>query len=314
MYLIGRNVKICAKTVFIVAILVFALPFNNNAQPNSSFENWSPEGSYEIPEGWQTLNFLSLLNPPNPISTFKASGNDKHSGNYALRLKTVYFNNNPLPDVLGDTAGGAFTGKAIPSPFSYHYGFPYTGRPEKIEFWCKYAPIGNDTAGMLIYLQKWNNFTNSRDTIALSRINISTLTEFELFQVDIAYNSLALPDTATIIFASSKDSSTARVGSSLYLDDVTFTGWVGIDENNCYAGKVKLFPNPARDNVTISTEIEEAENVKITDISGKIICEEKIQDYKVKINTAFFAESIYFYEISDKKQQVLAKGKFNVIK
>lgn len=302
------------KTLFIVTILVFVFSFHSKAQPNGGFENWSPEGSYEIPDGWQTFNFLSLLNPPNPISTFKASGNDKHSGNYALRLKTVHLNNNPIPDVLGDTVGGIFTGKAIPSPFSYYYGFPYTGRPEKIEFWCKYSAIGNDTAGMLIYLRKWNNVTNIRDTIALGTINISSSTEFELFQIDITYNSLELPDTAIIIFGSSKDGTTARVGSTLYLDDVTFTGWVGIDENNHYAGKVKLFPNPATDVLNIMATIDEANNVKVTDAFGKLIGVYEIRNYKAKINTYQLVAGMYLYQIHDKNDKILTTGKFNVIK
>lgn len=298
------------KNIFIFLIISFS-NLNIGAQPNGGFENWHTEYGYQVPDDWQTFNFLSITFPPNPISVIKVTGIDKHSGNYALKLKTVFIHTNPAPGVIDDTIGGFFTGKIAISPPTVTYGFPFTGRPEKLEFWHKYIPVGMDEGGVAIILKKWNG--SGVDTVATGKLVFTETATYVKLQVELDYFLTAIPDSAIIAFASSRKDNMARVGSTLYVDDVAFTGWVGIDEYSRYPGKVKLYPNPARDNVTIITEIEEAENIKITDITGKIICEEKIQNYKVNINTGFFAESIYFYEISDKKQQVIAKGKFNVI-
>ncbi len=109
------------------------------------------------------MNFLSAFT--NPVSAFKATGVDKHSGNYALKLKTVYLNNNPAPNALHDSIGYVFTGKVVISPPSLKLGVPYTGRPEKLEFWAKYLPTDtNDMGGVSTTLLKWNG--TSSDTIA----------------------------------------------------------------------------------------------------------------------------------------------------
>lgn len=300
------------KKLVIIFILSASGILYSTAQPNGGFENWTPEASYEIPDGWATLNFLSLLSPPNPVSVFKAIGIDKHSGNYAMKIVTIGVTNNPNPSLIGDTAGGVFTGKITLSPFSYVYGFPYAGRPEKLEFWAKSNPIGSDSASALVAL--FNNNGTIRDTIALGRMVIPPTTEYTLFQMDLTYYSTGIPDTASMAFGASKYKSLAEIGSTLFLDDVAFTGWVGIDEKNQYTNKVKIFPNPAKGNLTITTEIEEAENVKLIDVSGKMMGWFKIQNYITSINTSLFAEGIYFYEIVDKKEKTLTKGKFSVVK
>ena len=276
------------KLIIIVAILTFyfqLLTLNCCAQPNGGFENWTTEFSYENPDGRQTGNFFSLLNPPNPLSTFKATGIDTHSGFYALKLKTVYLNNNPWPGVIEDTSGAAFTGKVNPSPFSYKYGYSYTGRPEKLGFWCKYTPVGNDTANIVVSLQKFNGTTH--DTIGGGAINILATAQYTFFQIDISYLSTALPDTASILILSSKNRLSARINSTLYVDDVLFTGWVGIDEKNSVADKVKIFPNPVKEALTISAKVEDAANVRIFDSFGKSVSQYKIQNNKVNIQYLF---------------------------
>lgn len=198
MRLMGRKAKsLMKKILFIVTILFFVFSFHSIAQPNSGFENWSPEGSYENPDKWQTSNFLSLLIPPNPLSAFKVSGIDKHSGNYALKLKTVYLNNNLLPVIIGDTTGAIFTGKVIPSPFSYKYGFPYSARSEKLEFWTKYYPIGNDTGGAIVLLTKWTRI--KKDTIASGYVKFTEIQDYTKMQVILNYNGSELPDSALLL-------------------------------------------------------------------------------------------------------------------
>jgi hypothetical protein len=269
-------------------------------------------GLIENPDNWQTYNFLSLLSPPNPLSAFKAIGIDVHSGNYALKLTSIHVINNPVPTQINDTTGGAFTGKINLSPITYTYGFPYTGRPEKLEFWAKYAPVGADTAHSYVALTKWNG--TNHDTIATGLINMNATPVYSLFQINLTYRSTELPDTASIAFLSSSLNITARVGSTLFIDDVAFTGWVGIDQYDNNSSKVQLFPNPAKDNVTIHIQINDADNVQLVDASNKLAGIYKIQNYNANINTSLFAAAIYFYEIRDKKNRVLSKGKFNVIR
>ena len=305
------------KLITIVAILALnfsLLTFNCLAQPNGGFENWSTIFNIQEPNNWQTFNFLSMTTPPNPLSAFKATGIDKHSGNYALKLSTIFINNNPDSTLfIADTMSGVFTGKISVSPITVKYGFPYTGRPEKLDFWAKYTPVGNDVGVALVLLLKFNGA--GRDTIAVGTKVIHATPGFTMFQDTLIYKQAGLPDSASILFSSSKSIARARVGSNLFVDDVVFTGWVGIDESRMSeTDKVQLFPNPAKENITIVAKIEEADNIQIIDASGKLVGDYKIQNYGANINTSAFAEGFYIYKIHDKKNKILTKGKFNVVK
>lgn len=306
------NMKIIV-IIFGLLILNFSLlPLNCFAQHNGGFENWTPEFTFENPDNWQTFNVLSLLVPANPLSAFKATGIDKHSGNYAIKIKSIFVNNKPMPSTIPDTFGCFFTGKIGIAPISFKAGYPYTGRPEKLEFYSKYSPVGNDSGLARVTLRKRNGTIH--DTIGVGELTIGSTSIYTFFQLNLTYYSLEQPDSAIIAFFSSKDLTTARVGSTLFVDDVSFTGWVGTDEHDKNVGNVKIFPNPAKDHLTITTEIKEAENVKIINVAGKQVGSFKIQNYNASINTSSFAQGIYFYEIIDKKEQILTKGKFNVVK
>ncbi len=293
-------------------ILVLFIVSDNWAQPNGGFETWITEFSYETPESWQTFNILSLGNPPASLSAFKVTGLDKHSGNYALKLKSVFANSEAVSEAFGDTAGGTYTGKIIYSPFSFKYGFSYGERAEKLEFWAKYNPIGNDTGGAAVILTKWmGTYT---DTIAGGLFDIPPTPNYTLFQKTLEYRSEQIPDTATIFFYTSKKAINARLNSTLFLDDVSLTGWVGIDEQKRPLLKAKVFPNPATELLTIQVVSGEADNAVLTDISGRNIGEYKVVNDRVNIDTRQFQNGIYFYELKDNKNISLTKGKFNVLK
>lgn len=296
-------------------ICIFSLLFVAmccRAQPNSDFEHWSSVYGSLTPDGWQTLNFLTMTSPPNPRSVFRASGVDAHSGTYAMKLTTIYVSTNPIPQFVDDTMGAAFTGKVNISSGTYNYGFPYSDRPQRLEFWAKYLPVGNDSAGVRIILRKWNGVKT--DTIAEGELVFLEKLNYTLFKADLTYFSNAVPDTGIIFFASSRHSSLARVNSTLYVDDIVFTGSVGIENQNFLTDKVKVYPNPAKDNLTIQVEIKEADNIEITDISGKIIGIYKIESTKLNVNTALYMQGTYFYAVRDQKNRIVTKGKFNVVK
>ncbi|MES2591132.1 MAG: T9SS type A sorting domain-containing protein [Bacteroidota bacterium] len=298
----------------LIALLILSSVVLAKAQLNGGFEDWVTEISYEVPDKWQTLNFLTLTSPPNPLSVSKATLLDKHSGNYAMKIKTIFVNNNPYPQAIVDSMGGVFTGKINLSPFSYNYGFPYTGFPEKLKFWTKYSPVGNDTAVAGVVLQRWNSVNVKRDTLAIGTVDIVSLSDYNLYEITINYLMPGvMPDSAAIFFGSSKTPQ-GRVGSTLYVDDVSFAGWVGIDELNSNSSQVSVFPNPAKDIININTTIETAETVRIFDLSGRLVITYKLQNKTAAINATILSAGLCFYDIIDKKGSVLAKGRFEVIK
>lgn len=297
----------------IITYLIFLLSAVAVSQNNGGFENWTTSGSYEEPVDWQTTNILSLFG--NAVSSFKVSGTDKYSGNYALKVKTIHIVNK-LGLNLTDTAGVAFNGKVIISPPSYRVGSPYTTRSQKLGFYAKYIPVGTDTGIVLVTLQQ-RLVSGVRDTIATGKIDVPPSGTFSFFEITLDYRNNSIPDTMAIVFASSKKKSTARVGSALFVDDVAFSGTVpiGIKEyQNKYGLKIKSYPIPANNQLTIEALFDEASNIEITDATGKILGHYKIQNNSSLINTSAFESGLYFFTIYDKRNKPLTSGKFNVIK
>jgi hypothetical protein len=309
------------KKIIVMWVLLVVIDFSATSQPNGGFENWTPEFTYETPDGWQTLNFLSLTSPPNPVSAFKAIGIDKHSGNYALKLKSVYLNNNVFPDTtlldsvgfdFGDTISGVFTGLVNINPISYVYGFPYSGRPEKLEFWAKYNPVGNDTACALVFLKHSKN-TGVPDTIGGGKLFIPPTPVYTLFQVPINYISDSLPDSAAIGFSPSPRIAYARQNSTLYIDDVSLTGWVGINELP-QQQHVKVFPNPAKEYITINSFGEKACIISIRAVNGNLAKTFTLSENNTILNIGSLSNGLYVYEIYDSKNKMIGTGKLNIIK
>ena len=300
------------KQIVLLALVLTTLLFKVVAQPNGGFENWSPEFTYETPDDWQTMNILSLTSPPNPLSAFKAIGLDKHSGNYALKIKSIFVNHNVSPAYIPDTLGTIFKGVITISPTTFKTGFPYTGRPSKLQFYSKYAPVGNDIGYAYVVLKR--KVGSSIDTVAKGIVLIPATPVYTKFELNIDYFNDAIPDSAIIAFFSSYDSTTSRVGSTLFVDDVLFTGWVGINEAAGAGAKVQVFPNPAKEEINIRVLEKDVNSVDVFNISGKHIGKYKIQHNTLKINTLEFAEGTYFYELRNSKERVVNVGKFNVVK
>jgi hypothetical protein len=280
--------------VFVFCILLF---HKNSAQPNGGFENWITEFSYETPEYWQTMNVLSLTTPSNPLSAFKTSGIDKYSGFCGLKVQTIHVINNPAPAVIADTFGVVFKGKITVSPTSFKSGFSYNDRPEKLQFYSKYHPVGDDTALVWVMLKKWNGV--STDTIASGVLEIAPTAIFGLFEIPLIYQSDSeFPDSAEIAFFSSRDILTARVGSALFVDDVLFTGWVGIGENTYNQETIKLYPNPIKNELNIDFSSRLTNPIAIIyDCSGK-----KVETYTMgsndsKIDLSALLSGFYFLEV-----------------
>lgn len=177
------------------------------ATPNAGFEDWTQVGSRYDPNNWNNLNPSTAI--LGVYTCTRASGIDKHSGNYAIKLqtKTVFF----------QTANGvATTGNLITTaPYGVTGGRPFTGRPDSISGWFKYAPAGADSGFVQFQLFA------AGDTVGNVRFqtgNYATST-YTRFSAPIIYSSTATPDTALWLISSSR-AANPIVNSALYLDDL----------------------------------------------------------------------------------------------
>jgi hypothetical protein len=301
------------KLLFTLSICL-ALFSTVNAQqtiPNGGFDTWT---NYN-PNSWVTTNVtMSILG--NDTSAFKiTSGPDHKSGAATMKLTTIKLNNNPFAPQLPDTVGVLFTGVINFVTGTLTTGFGYTGRPSDLSFYYRYVPMPNDTAFATIILQKWNAATSSRDTIATGVWATTVNTpNWTLQSVPLYYNPLfinAYPDTAAVLFSSSSYIA-PKIGSALFLDDVAFMGWTGVDEMTQPEG-VRVFPNPASSEVNFAVDMEGAATIEIFDVTGRKVDVARMTGHRAIVPVSFYKPGIYHYTVLDETGKALAHGKLSAM-
>ena len=299
----------------LLPFLLFALlstSAKSQSIPNPGFENWILNFDYSEPEGWGTLNLLATGLFGNPVSVFKDSVTP-YSGTYAMNVTTIVLTNNPDTANLRDTAGIAFTGSVTFS--GQVFGFPYTQKPTNLRFYYKYFPTGTDTAFCNVQLFKWNTTTNSRDTLATGTFfennTVNSYTQASiLLDYDPQFSSLT-PDTAMINYRASSDIIPIP-GSSLFVDELSFSGGVGVEEQTVSANQVTVFPNPANSELNLKFTDTKSHSVLIYDASGKVVAKGTVTNKATKINVAEISNGLYFYKAFDKNNGIITSGKFNI--
>ncbi|TAL63357.1 MAG: T9SS type A sorting domain-containing protein [Bacteroidetes bacterium] len=288
--------------------------------PMWDFESWTGTE----PTGWISENELMIIG--NPQSAFEETAPaNVHGGAKAMRLLSVTMTSPVagLPNPIGLAAPGKLVS------FAPKFGMPYTSRPATVDFWYKYTPAANDTAEFLITL--WNSTTD--DTLGFGYWKTgATVNSYAFQSVAIMYNpafSAELPDSMAITFSSTKLFNVnntmclncGKAGSTLWVDDISFSGLNTINENLSAEG-VTLFPNPAKEFINISVdELTDAYSVTAYDATGRIISTTPLSlttnGMKMKsgrINTSVLSSGLYSYCVVDKSGASLRTGKFNVVR
>jgi len=88
---------------------------------------------------------------------------------------------------------------------------------------------------------------------------------------------------------------------------------MGVDENISSKNAVRVFPNPAKNQVEIliSFVTNETKTIVISDGAGKEILSTQFQDEKLTVNSSQFRTGIYFFNITT-NHKLLGAGKFVV--
>jgi hypothetical protein len=88
----------------------------------------------------------------------------------------------------------------------------------------------------------------------------------------------------------------------------TYRTFAGINEL-ANTTSMLVYPNPAVNELNISSTDKNASTVEVTDLTGKPVMNEKIESGKAKFNTSQLAAGMYIYRIYDTQQRSLKLGK-----
>lgn len=270
------------------------LSFSYLAQiPNNSFELWTTIYGYQNLTDWGNLNAITKsysvatcgkLSPGNPGSNY-------------LVVWTVSVTGKGL------IPGRVVSGKIDTVSYKPISGYPFTLRPLNLSYNMQYmVALPSDTAFVSVLLTKWNVNFLKRDTIAfgISRFNAMAHSWFSN-STYLNYKSGDNPDSACIVISSSNI--LAINNSYMYIDNLQFNGSViGIEEENLTENDVILYPNPSKNNVTISIfqPILFPLKVNIYSNDGRLINSRIINENKTVIEVSEFKKGTYYIEIKQR--------------
>ncbi len=296
------------KKLYTALAMMFTVASFAQQISNGGFENWS--GTPSRPTGWSTVE--SATGGAVTGVTFKDTTLPNYiQGTASIRLKSDSVNS-PIGRVLIDGIAVYGNVTATLSGLSFS-GIPFTGRPDTVKFFFRYNPTGDDSAGLEIYLTKWDAGSQQRQTITAGGLKLGTTNNFWVSaSVAVSYLTTGTPDSLLLIFASSADS--VYQGSQLNLDDVRFVynTSVGIQEAAVELADVILYPNPASEKLFFKTEKDLSNlNLRIYGLKGELISEQTLSSNSADVSN--LSAGLYLFEVSGKSGSLL-KGKFNVAK
>lgn len=287
---------------------------------NGNLETWgnqqwgpnSPVGSgfsyYEpgVTGVARTTHFLRTLNElydlptglTGPLTCFRSD--TAYEGSYSARLRSTDFGTFFIPGFLG-------TGDIDLFAQTIRLGRPYASRPAQFSAYYQYAPVGSDSAKFEAVLTKWDALNQVRDTIGYGKgVVTNAESTWKNITFNINYSTTQLPDTLIFIASSSGGynlvaltSSDGGSGSTMWVDDMQLTGWVGIEDvvNNPH---VSIYPNPSSDFIQVSyTDFSEALNITIYDMQGKIVKSTKVTSNNELINIQDLPAGTYGLVLQD---------------
>ncbi|MDF2437458.1 MAG: hypothetical protein K0Q95_1834 [Bacteroidota bacterium] len=283
-----------------------------NAQaPSYNMESWQNVqfGTVQDPVGWASFNILVAGGMQQ--SVYKETTPPLFQGTASAKIVTREITGVAVPGY--DTVGLLILGKitAFPSQ-SIKYGINYTGRPATVNFATQYVPVGLDTGWVLVQLTKWNSTNGRADTIASGKFQTSTnSTVWTQRVVNMNYVSNTISPDTLKIYCSSSSLHRPKLGSTLWVDDFTFNGWVSTNDIDGVINNVSVFPNPANNSLSLECSVD-SKFVEVSDIAGRKVGTYQMNGNKTVINTSEFSKGLYIYQVTDSNNKVLNRGKFEV--
>jgi hypothetical protein len=285
--------------------------------PNNQFELLNYDGSLSY---WGNVYIISvsldsLGNSTSDSIVFDSQyyygpTTDAHSGNTALLLSNSwnFTNNTGVAGAAGVDDDTVFTSWGLSNIISLNNTSGYN--PNSLSIFYKFLPVNGDSGSAFVAL--WDSLGNLIGEGTY--IFMGTTNNYTNLVIPITYNSFDAASFYSLSFSAfySTDYGAHQpaFGSKLYIDDVTFETFTGINEQS--SAHVKLFPNPANDILNLQFENELPCIYKIYDAFGKCVANDNLAANMNAISISQLSNGVYFIEL--KTNNLLSKIPFVVCK
>jgi Secretion system C-terminal sorting domain len=269
------------STLLALGFLFNLSVFAQNTIPNPGFETWAGGD----PTGWNTLNPLTGI-----LSVYTATqdtvGAQVHSGTSSIKLVTtrIVAVNRTAPALVT-------TGVINSNNNTINGGIPINARVISVNGWYLYTPAGVDSASFQILLTKWNAAGDSTEIVGRGiSYATDTTTTWAQFSTTVNYLTSDVPDTVQLLFLSSQNI-TPQIGSTLILDDISYTLPSGINEvaQNTFS----VYPNPAGQSFYFNNETIKARSIRVLSADGRLAAAYNLEAGINSLNTSGLSSGLY---------------------
>ena len=134
-----------------------------------------------------------------------------------------------------------------------------------------------------------------------------------MFECPITYFVAAVPDQMQITITSSGGFSSLVPGSVLYVDDLSVTGGINVEDFEGYGISRNIYPNPASDYININNPAHNDVTMEVYNISGQRVDVVNLAPEMNSVNLEAYASGIYSFRLIDNGTEVYS-NKFVVRK
>ncbi|PWH85039.1 T9SS type A sorting domain-containing protein [Brumimicrobium oceani] len=290
--------------LFFIPLILFVHTLSAQQQmQNSGFENWDDEGSaIAEPTNWSSIKTADALAAIAPEVLHRVAG---RTGNYAIELE--------VKTLIGISANGIITNGRVHADYTPSNGYVFTdagnpkwhtefsGRPDSLVGWYKYAPMSGDKGKIEIILHSGtegrlprNNATINNEIANLRVDFVTPQTEWTRFSKAFNYKSAMNPAYILTTIAAG-DSTISKEGTKLIIDDLELI-YNSLEVDDFAATEIAV--NGSNGFLYFTLENQENVSYQVADLSGKVI-----QSGKAKTKIPFNHDSgIYFIMIQNERE------------
>ena len=280
------------KIYFALAYIVCSGSMLAQTVPNGSFENWDNSQGFPNPDGWATLNILSLFTGSDYGVTQEAPG--AAGASYCRLTCTADMEGMPIPAF-------AISGSINLLTSSGSAGFPVNNLPNFLSGQYRSTINGDDQAGIACIFTRWNEVESITDTLAIASLQIlESQSSWTNFDIPIVPMMTGTPDTCAIILIAGAGNF-PEVGNSLDIDDLHFTGGVSSVDESELAG-FKAWPNPMVNNLLLDlSSMENVNEIELYDMQGRLMEQWQLGATQTTLNVSHLSAGSYILHVKNRR-------------
>jgi hypothetical protein len=293
-------------------LLCWAAAAGAQTLPNPGFENWVSIGvACEDPEFWNTPNGgVALFG----VCSATRETTDAYSGSASVKLTTI------LLPVVGIRAPAALSNGILvvnaSDPFNstVQGGSPIWGRPDALIGYYRYEPQGGDSLTIRVRLF---DLVGS-DTLLIAEdeffSSAATGSAYELFNLPINYLSSEDADLAQVLIRSTRNTANATVGTTLWLDELRFTGISSAPQQEALPFGFDLYPNPASDWLHLDNSHARLGRAAVFNSAGSLVLEYPLASGANRLDVRELAPGLYTLRLYDTGGRAVGVSRLQILR